>query len=92
MMKALLLLVAFFAHADDTAPALANYQCRLVPDTRAKKRREKQTEEGQGSGSGRRGSRGSAINDAPSAHTRGERKKIALNETPTPIEQGGDHP
>lgn len=26
----------------------------------------------------------------PSAPTRGERKKMSLNETPTPIEQGGD--
>ncbi len=60
-----------------------------MPDTREKKRKEKQENLGKGSGSGRRGSRGS-LSEFPSNHTRGERKKISLNESPTPIEQGGD--
>lgn len=62
-----------------------------MPDTKGKKRRERLRELGKGSGSGRRGSRGS-LEDPPSNHTRGERKKISLNESPTPIEQGGDYP
>lgn len=62
-----------------------------MPDKSGKKRKEKQTELGKASGSGRRGSRGS-IEDSPSNHTRGERKKISLVETPVPIEQGGDYP
>jgi hypothetical protein len=41
------------------------------------------------SGSKRRGSQGS-ITDAPSDHTRGERKKAALRESPAPIEVGGE--
>jgi hypothetical protein len=32
------------------------------------------------------------IADSPSSHTRGERKKISLNDKPLPIEQGGDYP
>ncbi len=62
-----------------------------MPDSREKKRRDKQTIERRGSGSGRRGSR-SSHEESPSGHTRGERKKISLNESPTPIEQGGDYP
>jgi hypothetical protein len=61
-----------------------------MPDYKARKRREKQHDPGK-EPLERRGVRGSG-NDSPPSQTRGERKKISLNETTTPIEQGGDYP